>query len=398
MKFCISFGKFELKFFFYCTLIVILEIYIYHFIDIFGVKILKDHLLLNSSCLFLGYLLNIIAIWIRQIKSKEKEIPITNIFRESISTSIVYIYEESYEEHLSIKKIVIFCFISLIPLLEELLEHILIKIIEKDKESNYSDAYPIIEYIIIFLVSRFDKEIYYKHQNISFLILILVEAIKNIYFLIKASIFNKFFIIKSVLNIIYSILFPIYYLYIKNLMKYKFISPAKCNFMIGIINFPLTILIYFIISFTSLGIEDNNDYYFDNIFFLFEDIGYMDIKNIIILISLPFVYGILEFIIINTIYDYTVYHIYICILIMYFIEYMIKELETFVKIFLISVFLIELIMILILLEMIEINFCGLNKNLKRNIESRGITEYSLNNENLNDDEIYNERNDETTKL
>ena len=37
-------------------------------------------------------------------------------------------------------------------------------------------------------------------------------------------------------------------------MKYKFISPEKCNFMIGIINLPLIIIIYFIISFTFLGI------------------------------------------------------------------------------------------------------------------------------------------------
>ena len=48
-------------------------------------------------------------------------------------------------------------------------------------------------------------------------------------------------------------------------MKYKFISPAKCNFIIGIINVPLIILIYFIISFTPLA-NIENDYYYDNIF------------------------------------------------------------------------------------------------------------------------------------
>jgi hypothetical protein len=271
------------------------------------VKILEDHLLLNSSCLFLGYLLNIIPVWIRHIKSKKKENSKINKLKEENTQSIEYIFNKPDKNYLSSKEILIFCFISLFPLIEELLEHSLHKINDKDKESNYSNDFPIIEYIIIFLASKFDKEVYYKHQYISFLILILVEAIKNIYFLTKASIFNTFFIIKLFLSIIYSILYPIYYLYIKNLMKYKFIFPAKCNFMIGIINFPLTILIYYIISFTSLGIEDNNDYYFDNIFDLFEDIGYMDVKNIIILISLPFIYGILEFIIINTI-NYFFHH------------------------------------------------------------------------------------------
>ena len=401
MKFCISFGKFELKFFFYCILIVILEFYIYNFIDYFKVKILEDHLLLNSSCLFLGYLLNIIPVWIRHIKSKKKENSKINKLKEENTQSIEYIFNKPDKNYLSSKEILIFCFISLFPLIEELLEHSLHKINDKDKESNYNDDFPIIEYSIIFLASKFDKEVYYKHQYISFFILILVEAIKNIYFLTKASIFNIFFIFKFALSIIYSILYPIYYLYIKNLMKYKFISPVKCNFMIGMINFPLTILIYFIISFTSLGIKDNNNYYFDNIFYLFEDIGNMDAKNIIILISLPLVYGILEFIIINIIYDYTIYHIYIPILIIYFVEYIIDELKIFDKFFLISIFLIELIMILILLEMIEINFCGLNKNLKRYIESRGIIDSSLNNENHDDDDydkIDNERNDETTKL
>ena len=65
-------------------------------------------------------------------------------------------------------------------------------------------------------------------------------------------------------------------------MKYKFISPSKCNFMIGIINFPLTILIYFIISFTSFG-NIKNKYYYDNIFELYKNFGESVAKNIIIL-------------------------------------------------------------------------------------------------------------------
>ena len=93
-------------------------------------------------------------------------------------------------------------------------------------------------------------------------------------------------------------------------MKYKFISPAKCTFIIGIINFPLIILIYFIISFTSLG-NIENKYYIDNIFELFKNLGNIDIKNVIYLISLPFAYGIFQFIINNIINDYTIYNLYI---------------------------------------------------------------------------------------
>ena len=54
-----------------------------------------------------------------------------------------------------------------------------------------------------------------------------------------------------------------------------------------------------------------------------------------------------------------------------FIENIIKNLGKLENIFLITSFFIELIIILVFLEIIEINCCGLNKNLKRNIELRG---------------------------
>ena len=98
------------------------------------------------------------------------------------------------------------------------------------------------------------------------------------------------------------------------------------------------------------------------------------------------------------IYDYTIYHIYIPYLIKYFIENIIKNLEFFVNIVLILIFIIELIVILIFLEIIEINFCGLNENLKRNIELRGIKDSSLDNEDDDEDKINDEANDENNKI
>ena len=328
--------------------------------------------------------------------------------------SIEYIYNEPYEKYISKKNILKFIFICLILLLSSLLEIIQYKIdnigykkdetinhkdkikkFDDNKKTYYEDDYIFIEIIIFFVVSKFDKEAYYKHQNISFFFLILVEIIKNIYFLIKESGYDIFEIIHIILNIINSILYAFYYLYIKGLMKYKFISPAKCNFMIGIINFPLIILIYFIISFTSLG-NIENKYYIDNIFKLFKNLREIDTKSVIFLISLPFSYGIFQFIINNIINDYTIYHIYIPFLIRFFIENIIKDFIIYDKIILISSFIIELIMIFVFLEIIEINCCGLNKNLKRNIESRGIIDSSLTIE--NDDEIDDERNDENNKI
>ena len=94
------------------------------------------------------------------------------------------------------KNILKFLFMCFILLLIDLIESTL-NIIDKrkkDKDNNnenknesqvYNDDFNIIEFLIIFLVSKCDKEVYYKHQNISFLILIVVESIKNIYIFIK---------------------------------------------------------------------------------------------------------------------------------------------------------------------------------------------------------------------
>jgi len=416
MKFCISFGKFELKYFLYCVLIVIIGMYTNRFVYFFEAgNIFLENLLFHSSFFFLGYLLNIIPAWIIHIKSKKKNNLLSKKLKEQDNQSIEYIYNKSDIKYLSSKDILNFCFLCFFLLLKDLIEKIMYKIntqgiiieINNDNDNdNYNDNYnddnnrydddlTFVEYITIFLGSKFDNEAYYKHQYISFIILILFEVIKNIYFIFNMADFKISFIIKIILNIIYCILNAICYINIKKLMKYKFISPAKCNFMIGIIEFPLIILIYIIISFTSLGNINNNKYYFDNILELYKNLGEIDAKNMMILISYPFAYGILDFIINQIIYDFTIFHIYIPILIIYFLNNIIfNNIGAFDIIFLIASFLIELIMILIFLEFIEINCCGLNKNLKRNIQSRGIIDSTLAIDIDDDDgEINDERNE-----
>ena len=106
-------------------------------------------------------------------------------------------------------------------------------------------------------------------------------------------------------------------------MNNKFISPYKCNFMIGVINFPIIILMYFIISLTPLG-NIKSEHYYDNIFELFKNPEKFSAKYIVILIFLPIAYGIYQFIVIKTIYDYSIFHMYIPFLILYFMENLFK--------------------------------------------------------------------------
>ena len=208
MKFCISFGKFELKYFFYCILFIILEITINYFVYYDEEEnIINEHCLLHSFCFFLGYLLNFIPTWIFHIKSNEKEKPITNKLNEENSHSIEYIYNQPYEKYLTTKDILKFLLICFIILLADLIENTEIVIDDNDNKEYkylYDYSYIFIEFIIIFLVSIFGKEVYYKHQYISFFILSSVELIKIIYFFIK-NINYKFNPISFVLNIIYCI-------------------------------------------------------------------------------------------------------------------------------------------------------------------------------------------------
>ena len=123
MKFCISFGIIELKYFFYCFLSVILYIYIYYFIvDSEEENIINEHVLLYSFCYFLGYFLNIIPAWIVHIKSKAKERSKLNKMKERETQPIEYIYNNPYEKYFSKKGILKIFFICLILLIIDAIE------------------------------------------------------------------------------------------------------------------------------------------------------------------------------------------------------------------------------------------------------------------------------------
>jgi len=404
MKFCISLGIFDLKYFLYFILYAILEIIIILFVYKDDDNIKDKHPFLNSLFLFVGYLLNFIPGWFSNKKSKWKENPIINEKEKDNNNSIKYIYNNPYEKYLSIKDISKVLFVCIIILLKELIRIASKSFIKDYEEEEYEDNFIFISFLIIYLFSKNSNQAYYKHQNFSFLIFSLVEIIKITFILIR-KIDNSSnnilsIILKIISEIIDCILCAVYYLNVKGIMEYKYISPYKFNYIIGIINTPLIIIIYFIISFTSLGKiynnndnNDINDYYCDSIFNLFESIINIDIINAIILISFPLFYGIIVLFFNKIIYDFTIYHLYIPFLVENFITDIFSNgSDIIVIVFLIPCFCIEFIMILVFLEIIELNFCNFNKNLKRNIESRGIIDSSLSIEDDYNDKIDNERN------
>ena len=398
------------------------------------------------NCTPCGFLLNIIpALISKKCQKSEIKKPLENKLieekekeKENINF-IEYIYNNPYDKYLSTKDFIKFIIICIFLFLNDFIDTSISVInIEKNnnattnKENNYTlidkyyflynnntsdnktnvtkneyeyeDEYLFLEFLMIFFLAKFTlKTNYYKHQNISFLILFLMEICKSLYFFfINKMKLDKFKWMNIIFNIISAVIYSCYYSYISGLMKYKFVSPYKVCYMIGMINVPLIILINiaFLFSdkeiFQCSGDENDKNYYCLN---LFKSFRLPFLFNYIQIISLVFCYTILMALFIKTINEFTLYHIYVPLLVENFLKNFFLywgDQEHIINIILLSVsFVIELIMILVFLEIIELKFWGLNKNLKKNIELRSITDsaiYDDDDDEYDDDERHTMRN------
>ena len=198
------------------------------------------------------------------------------------------------------------------------------------------------------------------------------------------------------------------YLYIKDLIEYKYFTVYKVCYVFGIINLFLSLITYSTVSFKDCNIEsictenkETNKYYFDNIKILFNSLNF---EIIILLLVFIILFGILNFLIISIIQKYTVCHL--------FIFFLNKEQLLHLRIFEIShINILNVILLyipyLIWLEFIELNFCGLEKNTQRNIQKRAYEDLlSGNNNNISDtystlideEEVEKENNNEIFEL
>ena len=162
-------------------------------------------------------------------------------------------------------------------------------------------------------------------------------------------------------------------------MEYKFFSPYKCCFLLGIINTPIILIMHKIFSFinchdTFCRLIQNSLVNMDKIIY---SLGRREFFFLIILI---FVYGI-EGILINRIMNnLTFYHVIIPIQIGAFFQYIMeykyrskyRSYNKIQSIIILILFIIEFLMCLIFLEIIELNCCGLSRNIKKNIKKRAI--------------------------
>ncbi len=238
-------------------------------------------------------------------------------------------------------------------------------------------------FIVVVLISIFIfKSSFYKHQFLSILMIILFGVIRYILkYFINEGINKKgpiYEITDFILQMITYTLLALYLIFCKIIIEKYYISGYKCSYVIGLINIPLTLIFYFIMSYIPCNeqlvcaIQYKKKYYLDNIFDFFNTVK--NFSNFLIILIYHGINGI-NFILFNMIIEEdTICHM--------FLPYQIKNYFKTIREFgwdiikdpmgllvLIS-FILETIVSLVFLEIIELKFWGLNRDTKFNIQQR----------------------------
>jgi hypothetical protein len=255
----------------------------------------------------------------------------------------------------------------------------LLEDIEEEAQGyELNTSFIFLDYFFLFFISKYFLNIkYYKHQYISIFILLIINIIKDAITLFelgfKKTIFN------CILLIFETLISTISLGFYRFLMDKFFFSPFKVAYLFGITN----CIILFIISLISTFIPCNNNYYclikynnknyLDNVISFFNQ----DLRVIIIACFCGAFEMIKEIIIIIIIQNYTLCHSFLPITITYLFFFDIVQIFSYESfdsgvnlIIVLCYFVLDIFLILIFLEKIELNFCGLNKYLKKNIKRR----------------------------
>ena len=353
-------------------------------ITLYRTKI-RTNKLLASTLAYIGQFLCFIPLIISKKYNNKKSS--TKNYKSSIE--IVYIFNNS-NNLITFKDkilIIIICFLSLINDMINILINHLIKI----GNILYNQEFYFMEYLLLFLISKYIfKSNYYKHQNYSIIFIILFGLLK---YLVK--LYTEKGLENNYKEVILILLLQIIQAFIdsyiignaKMLMESKYLSPYLICSTFGLVNGLITIISYFIVTYFPCNNDFcdliyNNNYYFDNIYSIFDNIYPIEIFLYIYTIFQSGIYQILIYIIVN---DFTICHIFLFYQVLEFADSFIEifnsdinnDINIVVVCILIMCCIFEIFIVLVLLEIIELGFCGLNYNTKRNIKKRALNESKL---------------------
>ena len=248
-----------------------------------------------------------------------------------------------------------------------------------------------IETIFIFILTKYLLNYEYSLHHIISLIFCIIFSI-SLDVLNEGNIFYKLGgILCFILMIIVSFFESMVIIIQRNMMDNLYYSPFLVCFLLGLIDFVLTILSAIITTSTNglfCNMVDNEKKCFlPSLIQYFEEFAFIDFVS---LISSLFFKSITYFLNIYTIFYLTPNHMLIIYILCKFFENLILGIINF-YLWTFFIFPFLLLSYLSYLEIIELNFCGINFDTRKNIEFRAKEESLLNNQKSENE---NDNNDE----
>ena len=384
----ISLGKINKKIFLIIFLYIIsqsINIPIYLFFEKENDK--KENLILQNIYNFSFLIFNIIPEYIIKKKLSIEGKKYNDKHENTNNNNEIVYLHSNIDEKMSIKNYMYLIFILF-------LNYIIIVAIKIC--SNYfkyfqlfSNELLIVIYIFYFyLIFRiFHKMHFYKHQCFSSLMIIFTDLIKFFIFIFLINKIN-FDFPYDLLPLIPLIIVPaipaLQFYLIKRYMRYYYLSPFFILFLMGLVFLIISIILLPI--FLTIDCGEKMKHHFC-------EIQETSAIEIIINIIKGILFSVSEFFIVKTIYNFTLFYILIFFSIDTFIVDIMSIISNYNNINLILsiiTFSIKIFFISVFIEIIELNFCGFNFYLKKNITKRSKNEInSIFNDEINGDEDNN---------
>ena len=248
------------------------------------------------------------------------------------------------------------------------------KIKSQDLDLLFIEIFKFMDTLFLFIFFRVINKIrFYKHQYISLIIIIIMGLIKFGYKIINNKIYLDFYLIGFF--IILPLLDSINIYFVQKFLTHDNFSPFFICFVTGIVYLLLSIPIFGIFYFIECGDSEICR-------LLTNQVQSFDTKTmtIICIINIfnSIFYSLQHFIKLLTIDKFSVFHFIListCGELINVIFGQIFKFEVFDLILTLVAYCFEIFGVLVFTERIELNFCGLNKNLKKNIMLRAGTEF-----------------------
>ena len=322
---------------------------------------------------FFYILLGIIGIIIRKYSSRKRK-GIENY--NNSENNINYIYNP--QKAIKKKKIIFFILLMIFIYILTLNLDIFFASISGVDKYGSNEYYNVVDIFYLYLLYKFYHKVdFYSHQYLSLVLIAIMELIRYFYklFILNGISFDFPMDLLSLLPlIVYPFLDAFLNYFLKLFMQYYYFSPYVITFLIGIIYFFISSVLFFPFTYSKFNCEK---LYFCLSLTEKKGISGFDITIYIFHSFLNLICFVVRLLVMH---NYSVFHL----IFLFTVNNLINSIFNLVKnysigelITVIITFLIEIFSIFIFLEIIELNFCNLNFNIKRNIIIRSNRDINL---------------------